>query len=78
MNEVLKNKNVKVDKFTYMVGLAVRLIVIETKRRGSDPVLWQKPLHQEKCQKGKVTTQTTPQKVRLNSNYGPTLDGQLE
>ena len=23
--------------------------------------LWQKPLHQQKCQKGKVTTQTTPQ-----------------
>ena len=45
---------------------------IKTKRRRSDPVLWQKPLHQQKCQKGKVTTQTTPQKVRLNSNYGPT------
>ena len=44
----------------------------KTKRRRSDPVLWQKPLHQQKCQKGKVTTQTTPQKVRLNSKCGPT------
>ena len=33
-----------------------------TKRRRSDPVLWQKPLHQQKCQMGKVTTQTTLQK----------------
>ena len=32
---------------------------IKTKRRRSDPILWQKPLHQQKCQKGKVTTQTT-------------------
>ena len=37
-------------------------ISIQTKRRRSDPVLWQKPLHQQKCQKGKVTTQTPPQK----------------
>ena len=34
------------------------------KRRRSDPVLWQKPLHQQKCQKGKVT-QTTPQKSSI-------------
>ena len=34
---------------------------IMTKRRRSDPVLWHKPLHQLKCQKGIVTTQTTPQ-----------------
>ena len=38
---------------------------IKTKRRRSDPVLWQKPLHQQKCQKGKVTTQTTPQKSSI-------------
>ena len=37
----------------------------KTKRRRSDPVLWQKPLHQQKCQKGKVTTQTTPQKCSI-------------
>ena len=29
-------------------------------------VPWQKTLQQQKCQKGKVTTQTTPQKVRLH------------
>ena len=46
----------------------------KTKRRRSDPVLWQKPLHQhENFQKGKVTTQTIRhKKVRLNSNCGPT------
>ena len=38
-------------------------ILTKTKRRRSDPVLWQKPLHQQKCQKGKATTQTTPQKL---------------
>ena len=27
------------------------------KRKRSDSILWQKPLHQQKCQKGKVTTQ---------------------
>ena len=54
---------------------------IKRKRKRSDSVLWQKPLHQQKCQKGKVTTQTTPQKIdytavadRLRtvswSNYG--------
>ena len=43
----------------------VRLTFIETKRRRSDPVLWQKPLHQQKCQKGKVTTQTTLQKSSI-------------
>ena len=37
----------------------------KTKRRRSDPVLWQKPLHQQKCQRGKVTTQTTPQKSSI-------------
>ena len=35
------------------------------KRKGSDSVLWQKPLHQQKRQKGKVTTQTTPQKSSI-------------
>ena len=44
------------------------------KRKRSDSVLWQKPLHQQKCQKGKVTTQTTPQKSsikqRLRTDLG--------
>ena len=35
------------------------------KRKRSDSVLWQKPLHQQKCQKGKMTTQTTPQKSSI-------------
>ena len=40
-------------------------ILMMTKRRRSDPVQWQKPLHQQKCQKGKVPTQTTPQKSSI-------------
>ena len=48
-----------------------------TKRRRSDPVLWQKPLHQQKCKKGKVTTQTTPQKSsikqRLRTDLGQSV-----
>ena len=44
------------------------------KRKRFDSVLWQKPLHQQKCQKGKVTTQTTPQKSsikqRLRTDLG--------
>ena len=47
---------------------------IKRKRKRSDSVLWQKPLHQQKCQKGKVTTQTTPQKgsikQRLRTDLG--------
>ena len=39
--------------------------VIVTKSRRSDLVLWQKPLHQQKCQKCRVTTQTTPQKSSI-------------
>ena len=38
---------------------------LRTKRRRSDPVLWQKPLYQQKCQRDKVTTQTTPQKSSI-------------
>ena len=38
---------------------------IKRNRKRSDSVLWQKPLHQQKCQKGKVTTQTTPQKSSI-------------
>ena len=49
-------------------------LLIHRKRKRSDSVLWQKPLHQQKCQKGKVTTQTTPQKSsikqRLRTDLG--------
>ena len=45
-----------------------------TKKRRSDSVLWQKPLHPRNCQKGKVKTQTTPQKnsikQRLRTDLG--------
>ena len=48
--------------------------MFEDKKEESDPVLWQKPLQQQKCQKGKVTTQTTPQKSsikqRLRTDLG--------
>ena len=37
----------------------------KTKRRRSDPVLWQKPLYQQEYQRGKVATQTTPQKSTI-------------
>ena len=50
------------------------VVPIKRKRKRSDSVLWQKPLHQQKCQKGKVTTQTTPQKSsikqRLRTDLG--------
>ena len=46
----------------------------QRKRKRSDSVLWQKPIHQQKCQKGKVTTKTTPQKSsitqRLRTDLG--------
>ena len=50
------------------------ILLTKRKRKRSDSVLWQKPLHQQKCQKGKVTTQTTPQKSsikqRLRTDLG--------
>ena len=45
--------------------LPVTSLYCKTKRRRSDPVLWQKPLYQQKCQRRKVTTQTTPQKSSI-------------
>ena len=42
------------------------------KRKRSDSILWQKPLHQQQCQKGKITARTMPQKVRLHSDCGST------
>ena len=54
------------DKIPYNHRLVWELklysVDLERKRKRSDSVLWQKPIHQQKCQKGKVTTQTTPQK----------------
>ena len=46
-------------------------MVLKTKRR-SDPVLGQKPLHQQKCQKGKLQHKQRHKKVRLHSDCGPT------
>ena len=57
----------------FKISLTLRIIT-KRKRKRSDSVLWQKPLHQQKCQKGKVTTQTTPQKSsikqRLRTDLG--------
>ena len=46
----------------FSITVFSNLLRIKWKRKRSDSVLWQKPLHQKKCKKGKVTTQTTPQK----------------
>ena len=52
----------------------ISCFLISRKRKRSDSVPWQKPLYQQKCQKGKVTTQTTPQKSsikqRLRTDLG--------
>ena len=37
-----------------------------------------KPLYQQKCQKGTITTQTTPQKVDYTAVADRLRDGQLE
>ena len=42
--------------------------ILKRKRKRSDSVLW----HQQKCQKGKVTTQQRHKKVRLHSGCGLT------
>ena len=44
------------------IGVFTLFIDQKRKRKRSDSVLWQKPLHQQKCQKGKVTTQTNATK----------------
>ena len=54
-------------------------IWLKRKTKRSDSVLWQKPLnvHQQKCQNGKVTTQTPPQKgsitQRLRTDLGRSM-----
>ena len=46
---------------------------MKTKRRRSDSVLLQKPLYPRKCQKGKVKTQTAPQKSSIKQRLRPDL-----
>ena len=41
------------------------------KRKRSDSVLLQKPLYQQKYQKGNMTTKKRHQKIRLHSDCGP-------
>ena len=57
--------------------MRARRLSSKRKRKKSDSVLWQKPLHKQKCQKGKVTTQTTPQKSsikqRLRTDLGQSV-----
>ena len=76
MNFQINKTKFKVDNSTYVdieytttcgsyTHFRFAIDSIETKRRRSDPVLWQKPLHEQKCQKGKVTTQTTPRKSSI-------------
>ena len=50
---------------TVIINIDHFYINTKTKRRRSDSVLWQKPLHQQKCQQGKVATQKTPQKISI-------------
>ena len=61
-------------KWNVRTFMTMRTFDPKRKRKRSDSVLWQKPLHQQKCQKGKVTTQTTPQKSsikqRLRTDLG--------
>ena len=52
--------------------------ILRKKRKRSDSVLWQKPLHQQKCQKGKVTTQTTPQKSSIKQRLRTDLGRSVE
>ena len=47
-------------------------VVLKRKRRRSDPVLWQKPLYQQKIRKPKDNTHKRHQKLRLHNNCGPT------
>ena len=61
----------KIRKFPHkLVNIFTRSLCYSTdqskrKRKRSDPVPRQKPPHQQKRQKGKVTTQTTPQKSSI-------------
>ena len=58
----------------YKASHCAIIYIKNTERKRSHWVLWQRPLHQQKCQKGNVTTQTTPQKIsitqRLRTDLG--------
>ena len=54
----------------------IDVFCVKTKRRRSDSVLCQKPLHQQK--KGKVTTQTTPQKSSIKQRLRTDLGRSVE
>ena len=43
----------------------IRSGYVMRKKKRSDSVLWQNPRHQQNCQKGKMTTQTTSQKSSI-------------
>ena len=51
-----------------------RVLICKRKRKRSDSVLWQKPLHRQKNPKNNVTTQRTPPKTsitqRLRTDLG--------
>ena len=55
----IKETSLEVSK----IALGMHMLVKPKDRKGrrSDSVLWQKPIHQQKCKTGKVTTQTTLQ-----------------
>ena len=60
--------------YTYIDNHSLIQANSKRKRTRSDSVLWQKPMHQQKGHKGKVTTQTTPRKIsitqRLRTDLG--------
>ena len=53
------------------ITLDLQVLKRKRKRKRSDSVLWQKPLHKQKCQN---TTQTTPQKSSITQR-SPTDSG---
>ena len=71
-NEHGSHKNVLKNKC--FINIYRRIVPVQRKRKKSDSVPWKKTLHQQKCQKGKVTTKTTPQKSlisqRLRTDLG--------
>ena len=64
--------------YLWMIYICVHLnrLHLHEKRKRSNSVPWQTPLLQQKCQKGKVTTQTTTQKNSITQRLW--TDGQLE
>ena len=65
VRQLLYNWSAFCGVLVFLFTLLSMIFALKTKRRRSDPVLWQKPLHQQKCQKGKTTTQTTSQKSSI-------------